>query len=172
VCCVVYSSLFISQLEPTGAVASVPRQMHRCSGATTANTLRRGNMGVHESVMCASLPRSTRLPSRKWLEPCERTALVQACAEFDPGRLGRIPVAALGKVLAAVGSEVTFSLLAYRSVGLTALSRFVESAFRLCSIFETPLLSRVATTKCSERLVSSPTQSSGTHRSRQNSRHH
>eukprot|EP00752_Nemacystus_decipiens_P005701 g5159.t1 len=43
--------------------------------------------------------------ARKWLEPWERTALVQACDEVDPGRLGRIPVAAIGKVLAAVGSE-------------------------------------------------------------------
>ena len=43
---------------------------------------------------------------RKWLEPGERAALAEACGEVDPGRLGRIPVAAIGKVLAAVGSEV------------------------------------------------------------------
>lgn len=44
---------------------------------------------------------------RKWLEPHERKALVEACREVDPGRLGRIPVAAIGKILATVGSEVT-----------------------------------------------------------------
>lgn len=43
---------------------------------------------------------------RKWLEQGERTALVEACEKVDPSRQGRIPVGAIGTVLAAVASEV------------------------------------------------------------------
>lgn len=52
---------------------------------------------------------------RKWWEPSERSALVQACDEIDPGRLGRVPVAAIGKILAAVGSEVPAYFTAFCS---------------------------------------------------------
>lgn len=46
--------------------------------------------------------------ARKWLEPHERTALVEACQQVDPEGAGRIPVAAIGNIMATVGAEVAF----------------------------------------------------------------
>lgn len=50
---------------------------------------------------------TTVASGRKWLEQGERAALVEACRQVDPGQTGRIPISAMGKVLGAVGSEVS-----------------------------------------------------------------
>lgn len=51
---------------------------------------------------------------RKWLRLDEMAALIEVGVGIDPDRLGWIPVAAIGEVLAAVGSEVNTYMLCTR----------------------------------------------------------
>lgn len=76
---------------------------------------------------------TTVASGRKWLEQGERADLVEACRQVDPGQTGRIPISEMGKVLGAVGSEV--SPFALSRTTLNACDAMTSNDLSLARVF-------------------------------------